>query len=98
MIYSTHGVGEITCNSKWHWNNTLFIRNAAAFLSRMFALLSSWFHGKQMGANENNTTCQSREYKNIAPTAALVAYYRAFSDIPYAKEISVAINAAQVSS
>jgi O-methyltransferase involved in polyketide biosynthesis len=47
--------------------------------------------------NENKTGNDlPRKYENIGPTAALVSYYRAFSDIPYAKQVSDAIQAKEI--
>ena len=39
----------------------------------------------------------STSEKNIAPTAALVAFYRSFTDIPFAREIAKAIDAQEIS-
>jgi O-methyltransferase involved in polyketide biosynthesis len=45
---------------------------------------------------ENDTNNKPRKYENIGATAALVAYYRAFSDIPFAREVSEAIEAKEI--
>jgi len=43
--------------------------------------------------NRSENSHSPKKYEDIGPTAGLVAYYRSFSDIPFANEIAVAINA-----
>jgi len=65
-------------------------------VDRIRTWVSFWARPKEMG-NEDNHNKEQRKYENIGPTAALVAYYRSASDIPFAKEVAREINAEEIS-
>jgi O-methyltransferase involved in polyketide biosynthesis len=66
------------------------------FIGRIYRAVLHRAWPKEMGS-EDNTDNKPRNYENIGPTAALVAYYRSFSDIPFAKQVALEINAEELS-
>ncbi|MDE1833435.1 MAG: hypothetical protein KGH58_03385 [Candidatus Micrarchaeota archaeon] len=52
---------------------------------------------KRPGAPHGTGRAEGNDFASISPTAKVVAYFRAYTDIPYAKWIAQEANAAQVS-
>ena len=71
-----------------------FIESGLGLIKDVFRWVAARVRQKEMGSDGENAT--RRRYENIGPTAALIAYYRAFSDIPYAKEFAELISAKEI--
>lgn len=65
-------------------------------LSQLYKRLVSAFHVKRREDFGDSPNPLPRPYGNLSPTAALVAYYRAFSDIPFAKEVANMVQAQEM--
>jgi O-methyltransferase involved in polyketide biosynthesis len=92
MVYLRYGFDDTFQGfSKTLYRQSLF-EKCLSFIGWIYRLVFSRARPKEMRLDDD-TNNKPRKHENIGPTAALVAYYRSFSDIPFAKEVALEINA-----
>jgi len=96
MVYSSHSPDGTHRSLRLELSWQSLVDRGLDLITRIRRWVSSGVRPKKMGDSDNQNKKQ-RQYENIGPTAALVAYYRASSDIPFAKEIAQEINAEEIS-
>jgi O-methyltransferase involved in polyketide biosynthesis len=95
VLYLPCGLGYSPSGFQRKLHLSVLIEKCFSLINRIYKWVSNSIRKKEMGFNKENSN-SPRIYENIGPTAALVSYYRSFSDIPFARQVSDIIQAKEI--